>query len=354
MRRIVCEEFTEPATVRVEDLPTPVPGPGEVLVEVDAAGVSFVDDLIARGRYQVRPPLPFTPGSTLAGRVTAVGDGTNDTAVGDGTGHTAVGDGTSHTAVGGGVRGPVVGDSVAALLTGFGGFTSHAVLPAPAVVAVPDGVSPAVAATAIENYCTLVFAVTRRVPVRPGEWVVVLGAGGGIGLAAVDVARGLGARVLAVASTPDKRDAATAAGAEAAIDYADLKDRIREVTGGGADVVIDPVGGQSAEAALRALGTGGRFCVLGFAAGEIPRLPANIVLLRNRSVIGVDWGDWARADGDAARELVGDVLGRIARGELHPPRPRELALDDAADALARLAGRAVTGKIALVPGRDAG
>ncbi|MDN5918292.1 MAG: NADPH:quinone oxidoreductase family protein [Pseudonocardia sp.] len=322
MQRIVCESFEEPAVVGLREEPTPVPGEGEVLVEVDAAGVSFVDDLIARGRYQVRPPLPYTPGSTLAGRVSAVGDG---------------------------VTSPAVGDRVAALLTAFGGFTSHAVLPASAVVGVPDGVEPEIAATAIENYCTLVFGVTRRVAVRPGEWVVVLGAGGGIGLAAVDVARGLGARVVAVASSPDKRDAATAAGAEVAIDYTDLKDRIREVTGGGADVVIDPVGGPSAEAALRALGTGGRFCVLGFASGDIPRLPANIVLLRNRTIVGVDWGDWARGDRAAAFELVADVLGRIARGELHPPRPQVLPLAEAPAALAGYANRTVAGKIALRP-----
>lgn len=322
MQRIVCEQFAEPVEVSLVERPTPSPGSGEVLVEVEAAGVSFVDDLIARGRYQVRPPLPYTPGSALAGRVTAVGEG---------------------------VRTPAVGDRVAALLTGYGGFVSHAVLAASDVVAVPPGVESVVAATAIENYCTLVFGVTRRVSVRPGEWVVVLGAGGGIGLAAVDVARGLGARVLAVASSEDKRAAATGAGAAVAIDYTDLKDRIREVTGGGADVVVDPVGGPAAESALRALGSGGRFCVLGFAAGEIPRLPANIVLLRNRTVVGVDWGDWARNDHAAALALVSEVLDRIAAGELHPPRPRELPLADAATALRMLAERSVTGKIALRP-----
>ncbi len=322
MQRIVCEAFEEPAVVALREEPTPAPGAGEVLVEVDAAGVSFVDDLIARGRYQVRPPLPYTPGSSLAGRVAAVGDG---------------------------VAAPAVGDHVAALLTAFGGFTSHAVLPAAAVVPVPPDVRAEIAATAIESYCTLIFAVTRRVAVRPGEWVVVLGAGGGIGLAAVDVARGLGARVVAVASSPDKRDAATAAGAEVAIDYTDLKDAIRGATGGGADVVIDPVGGPSAEAALRALGSGGRFCVLGFASGDIPRLPANIVLLRNRQLVGVDWGDWARGDQAAALDLVSDVLGRISRGELHPPRPQVLSLAEAPAALAGYANRTVTGKVALRP-----
>ncbi|MEK6439658.1 NADPH:quinone oxidoreductase family protein [Pseudonocardia sp. T1-2H] len=322
MQRVVCRAFGDVEDLEVVEEAAPSPGPGEVLVEVDAAGVGFVDGLIVRGLYQVRPPLPFTPGSTVGGRVVALGEG---------------------------VSAPAVGTAVAGLATGFGGFTSHAVLPASTAVPLPDGVSAETAVTAIESYSTLVFAVTHRVAIGEGEWVVVLGAGGGIGLAAVDVARSLGGRVVAVASSQDKRQAALAAGAETAIDYTDLKDGIRAATGGGADVVVDPVGGPAAESALRALGTGGRFCVLGFASGEIPRLPANIVLLRNRSVVGVDWGDWARTDGDAATELVADVLGRIARGELHPPRPQVFPLVEAGKVLRLYADRAVTGKIALAP-----
>ena len=149
-------------------------------------------------------------------------------------------------------------------------------LPANDAGGLPEGVAPEIAATAIENYSTVVFAVTRRVAIEPGDEVVVLGAGGGIGLAVVDVAHRLGVHVVAVASSQEKRDAAAAAGADTAIDYADLKDAIRAATGGGADVVLDPVGGPASESALRALGTGGRFCVVGFAAGEIPRLPANV------------------------------------------------------------------------------
>ncbi len=311
----MCTEFGGPLSV-VEE-PTPEPGPGEVLVEVEAAGVSFVDGLIAAGRYQVRPPLPFTPGSAVAGRVVA------------------------------GALEP--GTAVAGLMLGMGGYASHVLLPAAGAVPLPDGVSPQVAVTAVESYSTLVFAVTKRVTIAAGEWVVVLGAGGGIGLAAVDVAHSLGARVLAVASSQEKRDAALAAGAETAIDYEDLKDGIRAATGGGADVVIDPVGGPAAESALRALNAGGRFCVLGFASGDIPRLPANIVLLRNRSVIGVDWGDWGRGDPRAAVGLLADVLGRIGRGELHPPQPQTFPLADAEKVLALFADRAVTGKIALIP-----
>lgn len=324
MRRVVCSEFGDPELLTVVEEPTPIPGPGEVVVEVEAAGVSFVDGLIVRGGYQVRPPLPFTPGSAVAGRVVALGPG---------------------------VDAPAVGTPVAAPMMAFGGYASHVVVPAGSAVELPAGVDVAVAASAMESYSTLVFAVTRRVSIEAGERVVVLGAGGGIGLAAVDVARSLGAGVVAVASTPEKRAAALAAGADVAIDYRDLKDGIRAATDGGADVVIDPVGGPAAESSLRALRAGGRFCVLGFASGEIPRLPANIVLLRNRSVVGVDWGDWARtvAGKDQNAALLADVLNRIAKAELHPPRPTAAGLEEAGAVLRRYAERGVVGKYVIVP-----
>jgi NADPH2:quinone reductase len=322
VRRIVCREFGPVDRLELVEEPDPSPGPGEVVVAVEAAAVAFVDGLIVQGRYQVRPPLPHTPGSAVAGRVRAVGADVATVSVGD----------------------PVV-----VLSMGGGGFATDLVAPAWAVSPLPDGVPAAVAATAVESYSTLTFALSRRVQVRPGEWVLVLGAGGGIGLAAVDVARAAGARVVAAASTEAKRDAAQAAGAEVTVDYTDLKDRVREVTGGGADVVVDPVGGPLAEAALRSLTAYGRFCVVGFAGGEIPRLPANVVLLRNRTVVGVDWGDWARTEPEAASALVSDVLGRVARGELRPPEPGCLPLDGAAEALTRLGRRDVVGKLALVP-----
>ena len=245
---------------------------------------------------------------------------------------------------------PAVGDRVAALVMDFGAYTSHVALPAGRVAPVPDGVDPAIAATALESYSTLLFAVTHRVPVESGDHVVVLGAGGGIGLAAVDVARSRGAHVVAVASNEEKQRAALAAGAEHAVGYEDLKNDIRRLTGGGAHLVVDPVGGAASESALRALRPYGRFAVLGFTSGEIPKLPANVVLIGNHAVVGVDWGDWARTDPDAATALVADLLARVARGELRPPRPALRRLDEAGDALALFARRAVTGKIALVPG----
>ena len=209
----------------------------------------------------------------------------------------------------------------------------------------------AVAASAAENYSTLIFAVTKRVTIEPGDNVVVLGAGGSIGLAAVNVAHGLGARVVAVASTEEKRAAALAAGSDVAIDYDNLKDAIRSATGGGADVVIDPVGGPPTESALRALNAGGRLCVLGFASGEIPRLPMNVVLLRNRSIIGVDWGDWSRGSGgpNASRDLFANVLAQISRGEIHPPAPQSVPLAEAGRLLKRFGERGVAGKYVLNP-----
>lgn len=322
MRRIVCREFGPVDGLALVTEPDPVPGPGEVLVGVEAAAVAFVDGLMVQGRYQVRPPLPWTPGSVVAGRVRAAGPD---------------------------VDGGTVGERVAVLSMAGGGYTTDLVVPAAALCPLPAGLAPELAATAIENYSTMAFAVDHRVPLRPGEWVLVLGAGGGIGLAAVDVARAAGARVVAAASTPAKRAAAAAAGAEVVLDYTDLKDRVREVTGGGADVVVDPVGGPLAETALRSLGAYGRFCVLGFAGGEIPRLPANVVLLRNRTVVGVDWGDWARTQPGAATALAADVLDRVAAGEFRPPAPTRLPLDEAAHALTLLARREVVGKLALVP-----
>lgn len=314
MRRIICTDFTEPPVLEVLEGPTPEPGPGEVLLDVGAVGLSFVDGLIVRGGYQLRPQLPFTPGSCVVGRVCAVGEGVDRARI---------------------------GTQVATVLAQFGACATHVTASDGGVVPLPAGVDPDVAAAAMESYLTLVFATTHRIPIEPGEDVVVLGAGGSIGRAAIDVARSLGARVIAVASTQEKRAVAEAAGAEVTLGYADLKDAIRQVTGGGADVVIDPVGGPAAESALRALGAGGRFCVVGFASGEIPRLPMNIVLLRNRTIVGVDWGDWTRevgrAEGNAA--LIADFFGRVARGELHPAKPVAVSLEEAVHVLREIGVR---------------
>lgn len=264
MRRMVCTAFGDPERLHLVEEPTPEPGPGEVLIEIEATGVSFVDGLVVRGGYQVKPPLPFTPGNCCVGVIVTVGNEVDAT---------------------------LMGRRVATVLEGVGGaYSSHVVVPVAAVATVPSGIGAELAASSMESYLTLTFATTHHVSIVAGDHVVVLGAGGGIGLAAVDVARSLGAHVVAVGSSEAKRAMALRAGADVAIGYDDLKDRIRGETGGGADVVIDPVGGAAAEGALRALGSGGRYCVVGFASGDIRTFPANVILLRNCCVVGVDWG----------------------------------------------------------------
>ncbi|HEY5109365.1 MAG TPA: NADPH:quinone oxidoreductase family protein [Acidimicrobiales bacterium] len=323
MRAVVCNEFGPLDTLVVEDRPTPEPTEGMVVIDVAAAGVNFVDGLICQGKYQLKPPTPFVPGSEVAGTISAVGPG---------------------------VTGWSAGDRVL-VFCGFGGFATQVVAPALSLVAVPDAIDLAQAAALIQSYCTMLFTLTRRTTVAPGEWVLVLGAGGGIGLAAVDVATALGARVIAAASTPDKLEAAATMGAEATIAYEteDLKSRARELSGGGVDVVIDPVGGGHAEPALRATRHLGRFCVIGFASGPIPSIPINQVLLNNRTVVGVDWGGWTFKDPFGNRALIDELMGMVSDGRLHPTVPADRPLTEAADVMADLIDRTVTGKVVLVP-----
>jgi NADPH:quinone reductase len=323
MRRIVCHEFGPLESLTVEDGPDPVPASHQVVVAVRAAGVNFVDALFVQGRYQIKPPTPFTPGSEVAGEVVAVGDEVAEVAVGDR------------------VVAPV----------GLGGFAEQVAVAATSVVPLPDGMAFARAAAMLQSYSTALFALTRRTSVVAGETVLVLGAGGGVGLAALDVARMLGLHTVAAASDEAKLTAARAAGAEHTIDYEseDLKLRARELGGGGVDVVVDPVGGAHAKPALRALGVGGRYLVIGFASGEIPRLPANHVLLNNRAVVGIDWGAWAMQNPAANQELTAELIGAVAAGRLTPPEPTTYPLDGAAEALADLEGRRVAGKLVLVP-----
>jgi NADPH2:quinone reductase len=323
MRAVVCNEFGPLDTLVAEERPTPEPTEGMVVIDVAAAGVNFVDGLICQGRYQLKPPTPFVPGSEVAGTIRSLGPG---------------------------VTGWSVGDRVL-VFCGLGGFATQVVVPALSLVAVPDVIDLGQAAALIQSYCTMLFTLTRRTTVAPGEWVLVLGAGGGVGLAAVDVAAALGARVIAAASTADKRGAALAMGAEATIDYEteDVKTRARELSGGGVDLVVDPVGGRHAEPALRATRHLGRFCVIGFASGPIPSIPANQVLLNNRTVVGVDWGGWTFKDPVGNRELTDELMTMVAEGRLHPTEPATRPLDEAAGVMAALIDRTVTGKVVLVP-----
>jgi NADPH2:quinone reductase len=289
---------------------------------VRAAGVNYVDALFVAGQYQIKPPLPFTPGSEVAGIVVEVGDGVERFAPGD--------------------------DVVA--MPGLGGFAELVAVGEPQVAPMPRELSFAQGATFVQSYCTALFALRERARLVEGERVLVLGAGGGVGLAVVDVATALGARVIAAASSADKRAATEAMGAEATIDTSteDVKVRARELSDGAVDVVVDPIGGELAEPALRALGWLGRYLVIGFAAGAIPRLPANQVLLNNRSVVGVDWGAWTMRDPEGHRRLLDDALVLVSSGRLHPVAPTEYPFDDAAVALNALLQRRVIGKLALV------
>ncbi len=324
MRAAVCHELGAPSVLRVEERPDPEPGPGEVAIAVEAAGVNFVDGLFVAGQYQIKPSLPFVPGSEVAGHIAAVGPD---------------------------VVAVAVGDRVLASV-GLGGFASRVVVPAVSVVALPEGMVAARAATFTQSYSTCLFALRDRAHAAPGESVLVLGAGGGVGLAAIGVARALGCRVLGVASSPEKRQAALEAGAESVLDPASeaVKDAARAFAGGtGVDLVVDPIGGALAEPALRALGDRGRYLVIGFASGDIPSVPLNQILLRNRSVIGIDWGIWAMTHPAEQRALLDDLLEMVAANTLDPIRPAEYPLDDVSSALEDLLGRRAVGKIALVP-----
>jgi len=320
MRAVVCQAYDrEPS---LEDREAPRPGPGQVRVEVVAAGVNYVDALFVRGEYQIKPPLPFVPGSEIAGTVAELGAGTS------------------------GIR---VGDRVFALI-GMGGFAEQAVVAAETLLPMPAALDFAQAAAFTQSHATALFALRERARLQAGETLLVLGAAGGVGRAAIDVGRALGARVIAAASTPEKLAACRALGAEATIDYVreDLKTRVRELSAGGVDAVFDPVGGQLAEPALRTLREGGRFIVIGFAAGAIPRIPLNQVLLRNRSVVGVDWGAWMLRHAKEQRALMTELLAWVEQGVLHPSQPTAYPLSEAARALSDLLGRRVDGKAVLV------
>lgn len=322
MRAVVCHGFGPPEALRIEEVPEPEAAPGRVVVRVEAAGVNFVDALMAAGGYQLKPHLPYVPGSEVAGAVEAVGDGV---------------DGVSE------------GDRVIATC-GFGGFAERVSASPDQLLPVPEHLDLPTAATLPQSYGTGIFALETRADLRAGETLLVLGAGGGVGLAAVDLGRALGATVIAAASTEAKRRAALDAGASAVIDYTteDVKGRARELSGGGVDVVYDPVGGDLAEPALRSMGEFGRYLVIGFVAG-IPRLPTNQVLLRNRAVVGVEWGGWAITHPEENLALIRRVLDLVEAGALHPTTPTAHPLEETGTVLADLVGRRLTGKAVLVP-----
>ena len=327
MRVVSCNSFGPLDQLTIEERPPRELGPADVRIEVKAAGVNFVDGLFVQGLYQVKPPLPFVPGGEIAGVVTEVGAEVTDLAVGQRV----------------------------FVSTGLGGFATEVVVPAGAAVATPDAMTDGQAATFVQSYMTAWFALHVRARASAGQLLLVLGAGGGVGLAAVDVGRAMGLQVLAAASSEAKRAVAVAHGAAATLDTTadDLKTAAKEwakaAGRSGVDLVYDPVGGSLAESALRSLDDDGQYLVIGFAAGEIPRLPANQVLLRNRRVTGVDWGGWIGKHQAENRQMLHDVLAAISAGDLHPVEPRAYAFEDVASALGDQLQRNVVGKSVLVP-----
>ncbi len=319
MRRIVCTEYGPPSLLHVVEADDLVPRDGQVVVDIAAAGVNFVDALFVQGTYQIKIPPPFTPGSDFAGTIASIGDGVERWSVGD----------------------QVLG-------TSFGAYASQLAVAASSLTCVPSTIGLDQAAALLQSYCTMWFAFTRRMQLQPSQRVLVLGAGGGIGLAAVDVAVGLGATVTAAASTDDKLAAATAAGATHTINYSteDLKARGKEL---GVDVVVDPIGGELADAALRAAGWMSTYIVVGFASGPIPKLPANLVLLNNRTIVGVDWGAWTGRDPAGQAAMLDELMGAVADRRLHPPVPTRRPLDDVSSVLQDAHDRKLVGQTVLVP-----
>lgn len=324
MRAVLCERWGGPEQLRVAELSLPDPGPGEVKIGVRAAGVNFPDVLIIQRKYQVQPELPFTPGGEVAGVVKQVGPG---------------------------VEGVRPGDRVAAFCS-LGGFAEEVIVPAQACVALPAGVGFEPASAFLLAYGTAWHALRDRAAMQAGETLFVLGAAGGVGLAAIDIGKAMGARVIAAASSPEKLAVCRSYGADETIDYQveDLRGAIARLTGKqGPDVVFDPVGGQFAEPTFRSIAWGGRYLVIGFANGEIPALPLNLPLLKGASIVGVFWGAYTRREPERNREAVAQMLAWIAEGKLRPLVSKTYALDQAPQALEDMAARRVVGKVVIVP-----
>ncbi|MFG1223634.1 NADPH:quinone oxidoreductase family protein [Xanthobacter wiegelii] len=322
MKAVVCARHGAPETLEIRDLPVPSPGPGEVLVKVAAIGLNFFDTLIIRDLYQVKPELPFSPGAEYAGHVAALGEG---------------------------VTGFAVGDRVCGYQT-HGAARGYVAAPAQFLAKVPDDLDLVKAAGLIVTYGTALYALRDRGELKAGERLAVLGASGGVGLAAVELGRVLGARIIACASSPEKVRFALDHGADEGFDYAsgDLKAALKAFGGGtGLDLVYDPVGGDMAEQALRALGPLGRFLVVGFAAGEIPKIPLNLLLVKNCDARGVAFGSHARANPGWLRDAVAELMGYARDGRISAHVDKTFPLEHCAEALGEISGRRVKGKVVL-------
>ncbi len=325
MKAVVCKQYGPPESLVVEELPSPRPGRGEAVVSVRAASLNFPDVLIIQNKYQFKPPLPFSPGSELAGVVKELGEG---------------------------VSGLRPGDRVMAFTT-YGAFAEEVKVEAARLVPIPAGMEFISAAAFLLTYGTSDHALRDRGALQAGETLLVLGAAGGVGLAAIEIGKALGARVIACASSEDKLAVCRSHGADATIDYAkeDLRERVKALTDArGPDVVYDAVGGPYTEPAFRSIAWRGRLLVVGFAAGEIPKLPLNLALLKGASVVGVFWGDFARREPKRFAESVAQLGRWFGEGKLRPHISRTFPLEQAAEALKLMAARQVKGKVVLTVG----
>lgn len=320
MRAIVCRSYGPPENLEEIELESEILNPREVRIQVQAAGVGFVDGLLIQGRYQVKPPLPYYPGSEFSGIVSEVGNEV-----------TRVQPGQS-----------VMG------LAGSGAFSEEVVMPAHRVYALPDGIDHATAASLFINYATALYGLRDCGRLQPGETVLVLGAAGGVGSAAISVAKAMGAQVIAAASSDQKRQAALRSGADSVIDYSrpDWRDELK--TGPELNLVYDPVGGSFSEPAFRSLSPGGRFLVVGFAAGEIPAIPLNLALLKRSSIVGVDWGGEARANPGINETLLRTLFDWLSAGKLKPAETVQRPISEIREALNEQLAGEVVGKLVLM------
>ncbi len=326
MKAILCKSWGLPDTLVVEELPDVVPGPGQIAIDVQAAGVNFPDVLIIQNKYQFKPELPFTPGSELAGIVRAVGEGVTQFKT---------------------------GDKVLAFVS-QGAFAQQIAVPVQIAMPMPPGLDFDTAAAVTLTYGTSHHAVVDRAQLKAGETMLVLGAAGGVGLAAIEIGKALGARVIAAASTDEKLEVCKAHGADATINYStqDLREAIKTATDGkGPDVIYDPVGGVYAEPAFRSIAWRGRYLVIGFANGEIPKLPLNLPLLKGASLVGVFWGEFARREPKANLAAMRELMSWMAEGKIKPHISGRYALADTPKALNDMAARKVTGKVVIQPQR---
>lgn len=326
MKALVCTAWGDAGKLRLMDLDDPELGPQDVRIEVRAAGLNFPDTLMIQGKYQIRPEFPFIPGSEAAGIVIEVGPDVQHLSPGE----RVVTAGRAH-----------------------GAFAERIVRPESEVIRLPESMPFRVGAGFLITYGTACYALKQCARLRAGEQLLVLGAAGGVGLAAVDLGRAMGARVIAAASAGEKLEVAARAGAHERINYtaSDLKEEAKRITGGeGADVVFDPVGGDLSEPALRATGWNGRFLVIGFAAGDIPRIPLNLPLLKNNSIVGVFYGAWARRDPAAHEQNVRELFDMHARGAIAPLVTKSFRFDQYREAFETLTGRKALGKLVFEPG----